>query len=100
MSGDVKETMTTFSTLQLTNRFARQARKTRGNRSWGRPMWSLGQAQKSDSGVKRNEASQLLEQVEAYKPDVQKFSDRLDLDSMYWCGGSGEDSGVGLCFRT
>ena len=49
-------------------------------------MWSPGQAQKLDSGVKSNEASQLLEQVEAYKPEYKKFSDRLDLDSMYWCG--------------
>jgi len=32
---------------------------------------TIGQAQKSDSGVKRNEASQLLEQVEAYKPEYK-----------------------------
>ena len=84
MSGDVKETMTTCSTQAgLPDRLYR---KTRGNRSWGRLMWSLGQPQKSDSGVKSNEASQLLEQVEAYKPEYKKSSDRLDLDSMYWCG--------------
>ena len=47
-----------------------------------------------DSGVKSDEALQLLEQVEVYKSEYKKFSDGL-----YGCAGSVEDSRMGFVLQ-